>query len=98
MIKTSTAAALTALALSIPALAQQQAEPRLGDHPAVVVQRLYKQQGYDYASKFYPHPAWLYLLPAQPGDGPETMAARQKQQAPGNSTPGGPTLATVVRR
>lgn len=37
MIKTSTAAALTALALSTPVLAQQQTERRLGDHPAVVV-------------------------------------------------------------
>ena len=68
MTKTSTAAALIALALSAPVLAQQQTERRMGDHPAVVVQRLHKQQGYDYASKFYPHPAWLYLLPAQPGE------------------------------
>lgn len=34
---------------------------RLGDHPAVVVQRLHAQQGFDYASTFYPHPAWLFL-------------------------------------
>ena len=54
-----------AFAISTPALAQQ-SEHRLGDHPAVVVQRLYAQQGYDYASKFYPHPAWLYLLPEEP--------------------------------
>ena len=33
----------------------------LGDHPAVIVQRLHAQQGIDYASTFYPHPAWLYL-------------------------------------
>ena len=30
----------------------------LGDHPAVVVQRLQRTVGYDYSSKFYPHPAW----------------------------------------
>jgi hypothetical protein len=44
----------------------QQTEPRPGDHPAVIVQRLHAQQGYDYASKFYPHPAWLYLQAEAP--------------------------------
>ncbi len=39
---------------------------RRGDHPAVVVQRMHKNATYDYASKFYPHPAWLYLYPAAP--------------------------------
>jgi hypothetical protein len=98
MTKTSTAAALIALALSAPALAQQHCERRLGDHPAVVVQRLHKQQGYDYASKFYPHPAWLYLLSAQPGEGaPQSMAARP-QRASGSSMPGEPTMATAVHR
>jgi hypothetical protein len=33
----------------------------------VVVQRLQARQGYDYASKFYPHPAWLYLRLLPPG-------------------------------
>jgi hypothetical protein len=51
---------LLAAALCMPAGAQQ-TERRPGDHPAVVVQRLHAQQGYDYASKFYPHPAWLHL-------------------------------------
>jgi hypothetical protein len=32
-----------------------------GDHPAVVAKRLHAQRGYDYATQFYPHPAWLYL-------------------------------------
>ena len=41
---------------------------KLGDHPAVVVQRLNKAAGYDYASKFYPHPAWLYLYAEPPAD------------------------------
>jgi hypothetical protein len=48
---------------------------RLGDHPAVVVQRLHKTAGYDYAAMFYPHPAWLYLLAAPPRDGVELAAA-----------------------
>ena len=51
---------------------------RLGDHPAIVVKRLYSTQGYDYASKFYPHPAWLYLLPEaprQPGEDPAMIAS-----------------------
>jgi hypothetical protein len=39
---------------------------RPGDHPAVTVKSLYAAAGYDYASKFYPHPAWLYLLPEAP--------------------------------
>lgn len=45
-----------------------------GDHPAVVVQRIAAKQGYDYASKFYPHPAWLYLLP----ESPDAMLARRQ--------------------
>lgn len=40
---------------------------KLGDHPAVVVQRLQAHKGYDYAAQFYPHPAWLYLR-AAPSD------------------------------
>ena len=56
---------LLAVALCAPAWAQQ-SDRRPGDHPAVVVQRLQAQQGYDYASKFYPHPAWLYLQAEAP--------------------------------
>ena len=61
----STTAILLAVALSAPAWAQQ-TDRRPGDHPAVIVQRLHAQQGYDYASKFYPHPAWLYLQAEAP--------------------------------
>ncbi len=39
---------------------------RLGDHPAVVVQRLARVAPYDYAAKFYPHPAWLWLCDRAP--------------------------------
>lgn len=49
---------------------------KLGDHPAIVVQRLHATQGYDYASKFYPHPAWLYLYTDEAG----LMAKRQQQE------------------
>lgn len=41
---------------------------RLGDHPAVVIQRLQRSAGYDHPSKFYLHPAHLYLLSASPDE------------------------------
>jgi len=50
---------------------------KLGDHPAVVVQRLHRVAGYDYASKFYPHPAWLLLYAEQPRNA-EDVAARAR--------------------
>ena len=34
---------------------------KTGEHPAIVARRVIDAQGYDYASKFYPRPAWLYL-------------------------------------
>ena len=72
------AAAFTAVA---PASAQARAG---GDHPAIVVQRLHAAQGYDYLSKFYPHPAWLYLAAEAPrpmSDHPATIVARRERQA-----------------
>jgi hypothetical protein len=51
---------------------------KLGDHPAVVVQRLQRQAGYDYASKFYPHPAGLRLYTAQPQEPGSESAATAK--------------------
>jgi hypothetical protein len=51
--------------VSAPTFAQQTEHPR-GDHPAVIVKRLHAQQGYDYLSTFYPHPAWLYLSAEAP--------------------------------
>ena len=59
----------TELEVSPPQLssvAAQQDERRLGEHPAVIIKRLHAQQGYDYLSKFYPHPAWLYLYSEAP--------------------------------
>lgn len=86
-----TAAYAIAVGLSTPALAQD-SEHRLGDHPAIVVQRLHAQAGYDYASKFYPHPAWLYLLPEEPhrmNQHPAVLAFKreqERQQALGGAT------------
>lgn len=55
------------------------AAKRRGDHPAVVVTRMQGQAGYDYASKFYLHPARLVLEsvpPREMGDHPAVMVAR----------------------
>lgn len=55
----------------------------LGEHPAVIVQRLYAKQGYDYASKFYPHPAWLWLYSEAPRpmmDHPAVIVAKRKKE------------------
>jgi hypothetical protein len=57
---------LTALATLRTACAHDE---RLGEHPAVLQARAWASAGYDYASKFYPHPAWLYLLPREPERG-----------------------------
>lgn len=65
---------LTASMLSTRSLARPPAH-KLGDHPAVVTQRLQAHKGYDYAGQFYPHPAWLYLR-AAPAE------AEQSAQAP----------------
>ena len=54
----------------------------LGDHPAVVVQRLYKAAGYDYASKFYPHPAGLRLYAEPPRDAARRGAGHRQVPAP----------------
>jgi hypothetical protein len=59
-------ALLLVLVFAPSAKGQADRPHRLGDHPAVVVQRLNKAAEYDYAAKFYPHPAWLYLYSMQP--------------------------------
>ena len=71
--------ALTAFA----AITQAQTAHRNGDHPAVVVQRLQAQAGYDYQKTFYPHPAWLYLSAEAPHpmmDHPAVIVARRQQE------------------
>jgi hypothetical protein len=65
MNKIFASATFLTIALSAPAIAQQPTQ-RLGEHPAVLAKRAYEKQGYDYASKFYPHPAWLYLETTAP--------------------------------
>jgi hypothetical protein len=74
--------ALLAFGLSTQPFAQQ-VEHLLGDHPAVIVKRMEAQQRYDYASKFYPHPAWMYLSAEAPRpmvDHPAVIVARRKKE------------------
>jgi hypothetical protein len=74
----SFASLVLAATLASPAGAQdakpKEPEHRLGQHPAVIIKERWNKQGYDYAGKFYPHPAWLYLLPEAPGEGKESPA------------------------
>lgn len=95
-------ASMLLMAIASPA-AFSQANPldtpatgHLGDHPAVVIQRLQRTAGYDYASKFYPHPAHLYLLSASP-DELERMH-RAARAAVIDSTPGDPQSETLALR
>lgn len=51
-------------------------------HPAIAAQEA-KPAGYDYASKFYPHPAWLHLLaeaPRQMGQHPAVLVFNRQQR------------------
>lgn len=76
---------LLVFAFPTPPYAQEaQVEHRLGQHPAVLVQRQQATQGYDYQAKFYPHPAWLYLAseaPHEMGDHPAVLIARRNALA-----------------
>ncbi|HTT10702.1 MAG TPA: hypothetical protein VMG60_07425 [Burkholderiaceae bacterium] len=76
--------------LALPPLAfAQTADHRLGEHPAVIVKRLSEHQDYDYASKFYPHPAWLYLGAEAPRSETDhsvvTLAQPQRGVSPASS-------------
>jgi len=79
---------------------QAAAGHKLGDHPAVVVQRLQKMAGYDYASKFYPHPAWLRLYAQQPRDElePASVAASNPGPTPALSIAGEGALPSTRLR
>ena len=69
--------------ITLAAGTQAQTAHHNGDHPAIVVQRLQAQAGYDYQSKFYPHPAWLYLSAEAPQptmDDPAMVARREQEQ------------------
>lgn len=52
---------------------------RMSEHPAVIVKRNAEKQGYDYVSKFYPHPAWLYLQSGPTPDRAEDVAVRKPE-------------------
>lgn len=61
---------------------------RVGEHPALAARRVIAAQGYDYVSKFYPHPAWMYLSAEPPHrmvDHPAVVvhqrAEQERQQA-----------------
>ena len=85
-----TVLAVTAGAASFGAFAQSgpPAPPhRLGEHPAVLVQRQQARAGCDYAAKFYPHPAWLYLRATPPADAGEPAAPPTLAQAPAPTAP-----------
>ena len=79
-----------ALLLAPSARACDDSPPGLGDHPAVVVQRLYKAAGYDYASKFYPHPAglrWYAEPPRDAADGAQITGRIAAPEAPRQKAP-----------
>ncbi len=90
------------MAIAAPAAFAQPTSPsapptaRLGDHPAVVVQRMQRTAGYDYASKFYLHPAHLYLLRASPNELEQMNAAARAALI--DSTPDDPRPDTLARR
>jgi hypothetical protein len=68
------------IAAAHPVVAQPTpAAARNGDHPAIAARRVIAAQGYDYASKFYPHPAWLYLSMQAPDD-PAVVVSRPAEQ------------------
>lgn len=66
--------------LAAPALSPaQDAVHRMSEHPAVLVKRQQATATYDYAARFYPHPAWLYLETDrhEMGDHPAVIVARR---------------------
>jgi hypothetical protein len=72
--------AVVAFPIASPA---QEADHRLGQHPAVLVKRQQATQGYDYQAQFYPHPAWMYLDTDhhELGDHPAVLVARRNAEA-----------------
>jgi hypothetical protein len=92
------ATAITFFSLTFLTGSPAVADP-LGEHPAVIVQRLHAKQGYDYASKFYPHPAWLWLHAEAPRpmmDHPAVIVAkRQKESASQAALVGSPGPARI---
>ena len=80
----SALATFVALAAFATASFAQEAEHRLGEHPAVLVKRAEAKQTYDYQAQFYPHPAWLYLASEAPHpmmDHPAVIVAKREREA-----------------
>lgn len=76
LLSITAAAATSAAAADAPAAPA----PKLGEHPAIIARRVIAAQGYDYAAKFYPHPAWLYLLAEPPrGEPPAAPSLRRTE-------------------
>lgn len=75
-IKRIAAGGVLGLAAATAAAEIDGALPPAGDHPAVIVKRLEAGKGYDYLSKFYPHPAWLYLRATPRAQSPEAELKR----------------------
>jgi len=78
---------LGSLVAAVPsgAFAQGVEQHPLGEHPAVIVKRHSASEGYDYASKFYPHPAWLYWSaepPRQLSEHPAVIGYRRYLEQP----------------
>jgi hypothetical protein len=80
------------------ALADDGAPRRLGDHPAVVVQRMQRIAGYDYLSKFYPHPAGLHLLLQAPREENGTSPTDDRQATSAVTATAAASSASVSER
>lgn len=91
-------AGLLALALTAPGFGQSAVLHRLGDHPAVIVKRMEATAGYDYASKFYPHPAWLYLLSEAPLSAPNPPVATTGPEPPTNCSAAKPACLPLAKQ
>jgi hypothetical protein len=74
---------LIAAAIATPAAFADPSAAKPGEHPAIAARRVIAAQGYDYASKFYPHPAWLYLSAQAPhpmSDHPAVIVFRRAER------------------
>ena len=76
--------ALTAFAAST----QAQTAHHNGDHPAVVVQRLQAQAGYDYQNTFYPPPSMAVPVGPRSAASHDGSPGRHRRPAPTGTAPG----------
>lgn len=94
-LSTSIAVLAATLAMTATAVAQQQPEHRLVDHPAVIVKRNAAQRPVDYASTFYPHPAWLWLASEAPAEAMGSPIVASNDRARRNA-PMAPVLSSTA--